>query len=224
MITKLRSPRPPQTATTQNGITDKNPLFQTVMMSKSARGKRLKKGVTKKETGIEQRIKIERGLEAEKTSTVTERRTGTVKERGSETGTEKKTEAETGGTETKMIDTVTGTEETAAQKTENGTGKASKIETKETTVQTTEKDTVKENESKTDKTIARRTENGTAKESEIRGTEKARKWTAKGKPRRKKRVRGRLTMIKKKLLWKLKTKVMHNKILVNLQNAAVSRL
>lgn len=178
---KLHSPRPPQTAITQNGNTDKNPLFQIVTMSESMRGKRLKKGVTRKETGTEQRIKIERGPKTEKTSTVTERRTGTAEEKGSETGTEKKTEAETGGTETKMTDIVTGTEETAVQKTE--------------------KDTVKENERETDEITAQRRGNRTAKESKIRGTEKARKLTAKLKTRmREKRARDRLTMIKKKRL------------------------
>lgn len=162
-ITEQRSIKPPQAGTTQNGTTDKNPLIQTVVMSKTGRGKRLKKGVTNIEMGIGQRREKGRETEKERTSTVIERRTGTAtaEERGNETGTEKRTEAETGGKGTEMTDMVRGTEETAAQKTENGSGKESKIETEETT--------------------ARRTENGTAKKSEIRRTEKARKWTPKRK-------------------------------------------
>lgn len=163
MITEQRSIKPPQAGTTQNGTTDKNPLIQTVVMSKTGRGKRLKKGVTNIEMGIGQRREKGRETEKERTSTVIERRTGTAtaEERGNETGTEKRTEAETGGKGTEMTDMVRGTEETAAQKTENGSGKESKIETEETT--------------------ARRTENGTAKKSEIRRREKARKWTPKRK-------------------------------------------
>lgn len=185
-ITEQRSIKPPQAATTQNGTTDKNPLIQTVVMSKTGRGKRLKKGVTNIEMGIGQRREKGRETEKERTSTVIERRTGTAEERGNETGTEKRTEAETGGKGTEMTDMVRGTEETAAQKTENGSGK----------------------------------------ESKIRGTKKARKWTPKRKSgMMKKLVRGKLMMLKKKKrLWKLKIKVMQNRNLVNLQNAAVTRL
>lgn len=147
MITEQCSIKQPQVATTQNANTDKNPLIQTAVMSKTGRGKMLETEVSKIETGIGQRRKRGRETEIERTSTVIERRTGTAEERGNETGTEKRIEAETGGKGTETTDMVRGTDETAVQKTENGSGKESKIETEETTAQ--------------------RTENGTAKESEI---------------------------------------------------------